>query len=195
MIFVMVVAFFLAAGVHAYYALEVRSEPTPLYASILVMLRLSLFGDFDLFELEGVDPIYVPNNGVWEPHDPDPTQMYVPVHVLFYIVGACITLTLMNLLIGILSANYDRFEDQSIQIFLRSRAKILVRHAARPWACLPCYLPLLSGKCSSQECVNRKGYLWVATQAEVNVDQARSMRTIFREELRRSSQRSEFLRG
>merc|ERR1712048_1062729 len=83
MIFVMVVAFFLAASVHAYYALGLRSEPTPLYASILHMLRLGLFGDFDLFELEGVDPVYVPSDDAWEPRDPDPTQMYVPIHVLF----------------------------------------------------------------------------------------------------------------
>merc|ERR1712048_1190884 len=156
MIFALVVAFFLAASVHAYYALGVRSEPTPLYASILLMFRLSLFGDFDLFELEGVDPSYIRNNDAWEPQDPDPTQMYVPVHVLFYIVGACITLTLMNLLIGILSANYDRFEDQSAQIFVRSRALILVRHAARPWARFPWHVPMLyGGKCSSQDGVNR----------------------------------------
>jgi hypothetical protein len=58
-IFMLVVAFFLAAAVHAYYVLGVRDTPSSLYASIMVMLRLGLLGDFDLFELEGTDVSYV----------------------------------------------------------------------------------------------------------------------------------------
>merc|ERR1712100_870132 len=118
--------------------------------------------------------------------DPDPTELYAPIHVLFFTVGICITLTLMNLLIGILSSNYDRYEDQSIPTFLRARALILVRYAARPWARSPWrYLPCQR---SNWQRVSRAGYLWLATRAEVNLDDARSMRTVFREELRKAMQ-------
>jgi hypothetical protein len=177
-IFMLVVCFFLAAAVHAYYVLGVREAPSPLYAAVLPMLRLGLFGDFDMFELEGVDTSFVQDHQALQPRDPDPSDLYVPVHMLFYTVGTCITLTLMNLLVGILSSNYDRYEDQSIPIFLRARALILMRYAARPWACAPWWHGF--GQAAS-----RDGYLWVATRAEVNLDDTRSMRTVFREELRK----------
>lgn len=186
-IFILVVSFFLAAAVHAYYVLAVTDSPTPLYAAVSLMLRLSLMGDFDLHQLEGVDTSYVDEQSVWEPQDPSPTEMFGPIHVLFYIVATGITLTLMNLLIGILGSNYDRFEDQNIPIFLRARAKILVRYAARPWARNPWSWP-----CQNQKShVKRDGYLWVATRAELNLDDTRSMRTIFREELRKQLQISQ----
>jgi hypothetical protein len=182
-IFMLVVVFFLAAAVHAYYVLEVKDAHSNLYIAVLYMFRLALFGDFDLFELEGVDVTYERTGDTWQPRDPDPSQMYLPVHILFGTVGGCITITLMNLLIGILSSNYDRYEDQSVPIFLRARALMLVRYAARPWARSPWRV---WSKRSLPNYTKRDGYLWVATRAEINLDEARSMRTVFREELRRA---------
>ena len=57
------VAFFLlmviclSASAHSYYNLQIRDEPNPTYAAVMqvVRVRLAIFGDFDLFEFEGLD--------------------------------------------------------------------------------------------------------------------------------------------
>lgn len=97
----------LAAATHAYYNLQVRQEPVPTYAAVMQVVRLGIFGDFDLFEFEGLDPTYKlmddGNKQEWEPNDPSPGPDYLWVHALFYITGVGITVLLMNVLIGVLS--------------------------------------------------------------------------------------------
>ena len=131
----------LAAAAHAYYNLGVRDEPTPTYAAFMQVIRLGVFGDFDMFEFEGLDPTYTLNNDdniqIWEPQDPEPGPDYVWVHALFYSIGMGITVLLMNVLIGVLGANYDRFEDQAVGQFFRARVKMLLELRGRPirnWA-------------------------------------------------------------
>ena len=134
-VFFMLMGICIASAVHAYYNLQVRQDPTPTYAAVLQVVRLGVFGDFDLFEFEGLDPIYrqtADNVQELEPIDPDPGPDYVWVHILFYTVGVGITVLLMNVLIGVLSANYDLYEDQSAVLFLRARVKMLVDLQARP---------------------------------------------------------------
>lgn len=134
-VFFMLMGICIASAVHAYYNLQVRQDPTPTYAAVLQVVRLGVFGDFDLFEFEGLDPIYrqtANNLQELEPIDPDPGSDYVWVHMLFYIVGLGITVLLMNVLIGVLSANYELYEDQSAVLFLRARVKILVELQTRP---------------------------------------------------------------
>lgn len=98
----------LAAATHAYYNLQVRQEPVPTYAAVMQVVRLGIFGDFDLFEFEGLDPTYKlkddGNKQEWEPNDPSPGPDYLWVHALFYITGVGITVLLMNVLIGVLSS-------------------------------------------------------------------------------------------
>ena len=65
------------AAAHAYYNLQMREEPTPVYAALMQVVRLGIFGDFDLFEFEGLDTTYKPNGEEWEPVDPDPGPDYV----------------------------------------------------------------------------------------------------------------------
>ncbi|CAL1143334.1 unnamed protein product [Cladocopium goreaui] len=65
------------AAAHAYYNLQMREEPTPVYAALMQVVRLGIFGDFDLFEFEGLDTTYKPNGEEWEPVDPDPGPNYV----------------------------------------------------------------------------------------------------------------------
>ena len=44
------------------------------------------------------------------------------------------TVTVMNLLIGILGSNYDRYEERSMELFTRERASILLLYGtSRPW--------------------------------------------------------------
>ena len=134
-VFFMLMGICIASAVHAYYNLQVRQDPTPTYAAVLQVVRLGVFGDFDLFEFEGLGPIYrqtANNVQELEPIDPDPGSDYVWVHMLFYIVGLGITVLLMNVLIGVLSANYELYEDQSAVLFFRARVKILVELQTRP---------------------------------------------------------------
>lgn len=123
------------SAVHAYYNLGLRQVPTPTYAAVMQVVRLGVFGDFDLFEFEGLDPIYrqtADNGEELEPIDPDPGPDYVWVHMLFYTVGVGITVLLMNVLIGVLGANYELYEDQSTVLFFRARVKMLVELQIRP---------------------------------------------------------------
>ncbi|CAK9034200.1 unnamed protein product [Durusdinium trenchii] len=123
------------AATHAYYNLQLREEPTPTYAAFLQVIRLGIFGDFDLYEFEGVDPTYKFNrdSDEWEPVDPDPTPDYVWAHAVFYFTGVGITILLMNLLIGVLGQNFELYQDQSALLFQRARAKMLLEIKARPW--------------------------------------------------------------
>ena len=52
-----------------------QHRSTPLWCKSFV--RLGIFGDFDLFEFEGLDTTYKPNGEEWEPVDPDPGPDYV----------------------------------------------------------------------------------------------------------------------
>ena len=133
--FFMLTGLCLAAATHAYYNLQLREEPTPSYAAMMQVVRLGIFGDFDLFEFEGLDPVYTQkqdNVHEWEPTDPSPGPDYIWVHCLFYFTGVGITVLLMNVLIAVLGANYERYEDQSSVHFLRARVKMLVELQSRP---------------------------------------------------------------
>ena len=126
----------LAAAAHAYYNLGVRDEPTPTYAAFMQVIRLGVFGDFDMFEFEGLDPTYALKGDdadqIWEPQDPAPGPDYVWVHALFYTIGLGITVLLMNVLIGVLGANYERYEDRAVGQFFRARVNMLVELQCRP---------------------------------------------------------------
>ena len=130
----------IASAAHAYYNLQLREEPTPTYAALMQEVRLGVFGDFDLFEFEGLDPTYrlkddgndTESQNEWEPIDPSPGPDYVYVHVLFYMAGVGITVLLMNVFIGVLSSNYERYEAQSVSQFFRARVKMLVELQGRP---------------------------------------------------------------
>ena len=133
--FFMLMCICLAAAAHAYYNLGVRDEPTPTYAAFMQVIRLGIFGDFDMFEFEGLDPTYVLKEDaeqIWEPQDPTPGPDYVWVHALFYTIGLGITVLLMNVLIGVLGANYERYEDQAVGQFFRARVNMLVELQCRP---------------------------------------------------------------
>jgi len=96
------------------------------YAAFLYTYRLALLGDFDVFELEGEDPVYVPGEkGIFAPQDPQPSTKYWIVHFWFYTASLGVTLLMTNLLVGILGNNYDRYEDQSSALFYKERARII----------------------------------------------------------------------
>ena len=89
------------AEVAAAEVLGTRDYPSPLYAAFLNVYRLSILGDFDMFELEGLDTPFIGNgDGEWWPEDPLVSSLYVPVHLGFYVVTLAIGLFLINILVG-----------------------------------------------------------------------------------------------
>lgn len=125
------------AATHAHYNLAVvpSNHDYPLYASILQVVRLGIFGDFDLFEFEGADGSIKQKAGTtdeWEHVDPEQSGNFFSVHVLFYGVGLGITILLMNVLIGVLGSNFDLYQDRAPELFNRARAKLLLEIEGRP---------------------------------------------------------------
>merc|ERR1712129_692490 len=130
--FLTILLFSLAASVHFLYVVGTRDAPMDqfgmqFYAAFMPAFRLGILGDFDFFELEGLDTVYTESNGVWEPQDPEPSPLYFLVHGWFYVTSMCLLLLMTDLLIGILSSNYDRYEDQGRPLFLKERARMIAR--------------------------------------------------------------------
>ena len=142
--FFVVVLVAVASASHAYYDLHLRKEAVevvegfwrPLFAAYTAVLqtsRLAFFGDFDLYEYEGLDPTLEPgDNGILEPVDPAPSTEYVWAHLLFFFTGIGITVLLMNLLIGVLGADFEHYEEKSSELFCRARAKMMKDIGNRP---------------------------------------------------------------
>ena len=132
----------IAAATHAYVILGPRGEDTyPVYSAFTHTIRLAMFGDFDLFEYQGQDPVYeqsVTNPMLWEPVDPEPTDLdpktYLYLQGLFFCTGIFVQVLLLNLLVGILGTNYERQLDRHQVLFVQARARMLLEVQRRPWA-------------------------------------------------------------
>ena len=115
---------------HAYFVLGTADpEPSLGYSSLLATFRLGVLGDFDMSELEGTD---------------EGGELYTYSHIWFYLASLLVTMLMMNILVGILGSNYDRFEDQSKQLFVQKRAKALMVLSTRPWYPTSCQLESLA---------------------------------------------------
>eukprot|EP00812_Abedinium_dasypus_P011228 NODE_479_length_1536_cov_297.737340.p2 GENE.NODE_479_length_1536_cov_297.737340~~NODE_479_length_1536_cov_297.737340.p2 ORF type:complete len:212 (+),score=44.92 NODE_479_length_1536_cov_297.737340:883-1518(+) len=155
----------------------VVNEPNYILAAILPIFRLAILGDFDLSGLEGADTVYIDTGGVLEPLDPAPSRMYAAVLALSFIVAVVISVFLMNLFVGILSANYDRYSDLSPALFVRERATSVIVYNSRWWLRrLPRRVAWLVPKDSADVEEDRK-YLWIAVKKNKLGDDITSMRT------------------
>merc|ERR1712216_72728 len=92
------------------------------------------------------------------------SSLYVPVHVLFYGATIGIGIFLMNLLIGILGSNYERYEEKSRQLFVRERATLIIGLSSRPWV-----------NYFWRKADWRTGYLCFAVRTVPNADEERSI--------------------
>ena len=134
----------IAAATHAYVILGPRGEDAfPLYSAFTHTVRLAMFGDFDLFEYQGQDTLFEQNQTnpkLWEPVDPEPigedleTKTYLYLQGLFFCTGIGVQVLLMNLLIGILSQNYEMQQGRAQVLFVQARARMLLEQQRRPWA-------------------------------------------------------------
>lgn len=148
--FFIVTAVCYLAATHAYYNLQQQNEPSPHYAAFLTIAKLGFFGDFDMEELEGINPsigVKEEGPGAWEMLDPVPGEDYIPVHILFYSVGLCFTILLMNLLIGVLSQNFEMYQDRAPELFNRARAKMLLEISGRPLGKFYAFLKMSCSLC------------------------------------------------
>ena len=87
--FVIVTVACVCGATHAYYNLQLVEDPIPAYGAFLQVLRLGIFGDFDLLDFEGLSPTQKLNMDTheWEPHNPDPGPDYVPCAAIRVFVG------------------------------------------------------------------------------------------------------------
>jgi hypothetical protein len=130
---------------------------------------LGVTGDYDMHELAGDDPPLVAEDEMWVPQDPEPSDnnMYWYIHIWFFVTGGVMTILMMNILVGILGANYERYEEQSQVLFVRERARIISTLSARPYA---------NWIWKKEEL--RKGFLYFTKKQTPNTEDERSTRRV-----------------
>merc|ERR1712232_308524 len=83
---------------HLYYAMGIRK----FLDSFFMMYRLTFLADFDVWELEDVDPVIIEGE-----MDEGPTTDFHHFIGILMVVGTFfITIVMMNILIGVLSESY-----------------------------------------------------------------------------------------
>ena len=85
--------------------------------------RLGFLSDFDMDELATT---LDGEEGSQEP-------MYLMVHAWFYLTAFIFSMLMMNILIGILGHNYDKFSEQSHRLSVSKRARVICGLSAMPW--------------------------------------------------------------
>ncbi|CAE7226024.1 unnamed protein product [Symbiodinium necroappetens] len=143
--FFFVTSLCVASATHAYVIMNPRGEDEyPIYSSFLQTVRLAIFGDFDLFEYQGQDTTFQLVDDEWAPNDPNPKDVggehsispyrpYIYLQLCFFGTGIGITVLLMNLLIAILSQNYEMQQGRAQGLFVQARARMLLEVQLRPW--------------------------------------------------------------
>jgi len=127
------------------------------------MFRLSILGDWALPELEEFDS-----------SDPDPTGFSSLMTLLSLSAALVISVLMMNLFIGVLSANYDCYEDLKVEMFFKERAKILSSYSTRQlWRYLPTFgwirlPPRLKEVEQLNADKNSMRFLWVGAPQEIS---------------------------
>ncbi|CAE7522966.1 unnamed protein product, partial [Symbiodinium sp. CCMP2592] len=143
--FFFVTSLCVASATHAYVIMNPRGEDDfPVYSAFTHTVRLAIFGDFDLFEYQGQDTNFEQVEGEWAPKDPSPTDLaqlpYIYLQLCFFCTGIGITVLLMNLLIAILSQNYEMQQDRAQGLFVQARARMLLEVQRRPWMMVGAWL-------------------------------------------------------
>ena len=90
--------------------------------------------------------------------------MYTYIQIWFYVTSFLVTILMMNILVGILGANYERYEEQSQVLFVRERARMITILSARP------YTRHVWKKWGDED------FLYFATKATPNTEDERSTR-------------------
>ena len=115
--FLLVVSFTIAAFTHAYFVLVIEegAQLVDVFTSFMLVFRLGILNDFDMGELEGSSPALSARLGhgsafgvsFFESWDGASLRL---VQLWFLCASLILTVMMMNILIGILGSNYERYD-------------------------------------------------------------------------------------
>jgi len=117
--FCFVLLFVLFGFSHTYYTLGIHQDISSAFNAVY---RLGVLGDFDLQELEGVDPHFGVDGNTMMPVDPDKTSMFYVVRVFMIVATFGITVTLLNIFIGVLSVAFENETEKAESTFWHERS-------------------------------------------------------------------------
>eukprot|EP00928_Gymnodinium_smaydae_P039548 TRINITY_DN26995_c0_g1_i1.p1 TRINITY_DN26995_c0_g1~~TRINITY_DN26995_c0_g1_i1.p1 ORF type:complete len:976 (+),score=153.16 TRINITY_DN26995_c0_g1_i1:67-2928(+) len=114
--FILVVLFPLLGVSTCYVALDIADVPD----SFISMYRLGFLGDFDLAEIEGATA----QSGLnWS--DPRRLPSYIASRFIFVFASLFLTITMMNIFIGVLGTSYTEAYEHRTRVFTKARAQML----------------------------------------------------------------------
>jgi hypothetical protein len=122
--------------VHYYYTLGCRLDENILVALVNnfdIIYRAGFLGDFDLEEMENVDGSYIRDGSdTWIPQDPEKgTTNWFVMRLMLVILTFTITITMMNIYIGMLGTSYSNAFERRKELFWRFRAQVVLSSCAR----------------------------------------------------------------
>ncbi|CAJ1351931.1 unnamed protein product [Effrenium voratum] len=150
---------------HAYFVFPLPDNDADsldgLLETFLKIFRLEILSDFDLNELEGLDPQIIAKmtgkGGITGSiEDEEGSHFYHRgIRGEFVILSVLVTVVAMNVYIGLLSELYEAAEQQSNQLFMHFTAEVRYRHLSR--------LALWERvTCQREERRDSKGLLWLS---------------------------------
>lgn len=125
-----VLSVYIVGSVNMYYALGINN----LGESFMLIYRIVVMGDVDLYELEGVfnPSMRVGADGVISQSAPEQTEYYVVVRVMLVVISFVMGLSMMNLFVAMLCLSYSQAAENAWFSFMQSRAGIVLdQHAIR----------------------------------------------------------------
>jgi len=135
---------------HAYWSLPLQNEDYELahpngsfFISMFRMFRLTVMGDFDSFELEGIDPQLQTEDNItqldenpadWAADATNPGKakdFHVGIRVMTMAFGTAMTIIAMNMYIGVLSVAYNDNSALKYQLYGHAKSKFVLRYLLR----------------------------------------------------------------
>jgi len=151
--------------------------------TFMKMFRLNILGDFDIWELQGLDPVvkaskpWLVNDTVGEVDDPTPSgvewEWHLGIRALFVLCAVCIHLMVLNVYIGLLSSIYDDLYKQRRQLLCQYKTvfawKLLLE--MRFWQMISCRCRCCCCYRRSSGCSklphNSEQSLWISYNADL----------------------------
>mmetsp|Transcript_53442 Transcript_53442/g.127450 ORF Transcript_53442/g.127450 Transcript_53442/m.127450 type:complete len:760 (+) Transcript_53442:82-2361(+) len=158
--FLIVCLFALIAAIHMYYVLGDKGSFDVLKFDFDVVYRLVVLQDFENDELHSTN-----------------RSLELGIQIFFYVVSASLSIILMNLLIGVLGNNYDRYADRGEELCMRGRAAILSKYLS-----FPLFKRMISLEGDSDD--KKELRIIVAEKPmDTKVEEERSVRTVVEKEM------------
>jgi len=115
---------------NCYFMLNVYPE---FFRAVTLVYRMGFVGDFDVEEVEDIDPEYVPKedgDGTLEVDDPKWTTYHAVFIIFTFVVTLSFAIVMMNIFIGVVGEAYNTAYSNRTRIFLHNRACIGFEHLA-----------------------------------------------------------------